>query len=1014
MPFFRHTNNEAILVQETYALTSERYSGIYMQTLTLGSKAGRKELLRALDRSLGIVEFALDGTILNVNARYLALSGYSLQELVGNNHKCLCSGEHILSRAYTDCWERIRLSGCASGLFPRQRKDGSEYWVEAAYYTVIPESDAQGRIIKFSLDVTKRMKTASEKIFLLEAVDRSLILAEYSPQGDFLAVNENFITVLGFSRADLLCKPLVKAFPLLEPQGGLLHEVWRAICAGQTYYQKMEWKTASDESVWLATLFTPMFTAEGKLKKVLQVAADVTFATESERVQRRMFQKLSLVADKTSNGVVIADSAGRTTYVNAGFTAMFGYTEKELTGRLATCIFGPEEANVARKLRARLGPKEPFSIEEIAYGKGGQRLWVSWVSTAVCNDDGKQECIVTVIADITDTKLYEVLQRKALEGMARDVPTEEALSMVCLEIERIIPGVRVRVMGVDDKQKHLSPLAAPSLPDIFTSIREIPVGPADSPSSRAAYFGSTVIDKDIASSPYSQTIKAMFAEAGIRGCLAGAVKAGNGGLLGVVAFYYPGECAPDDFQLRTLNVMIRICAIAIEREKAREIMRRLTFYDPVTGLANRNLLLAGIDTRIAETLANHPETPFAVFCINIDRFRRINRSCGYAAGNEVLKKLSRRIQELKQPTDMAGRVSADEFILVATGCDAEKAMEQAGRIQESLSRPLETGRADVVLSACVGVSLYPEDGGKAESLVNKASIAMAAGKRKGPGQIRFYDQKLHPRHTDSISLEAKLHAAIRQEKLQVHYQPQVNMRTGALYGVEALCRWQDSEAGTVPPARFIPLAEESGLITRLSDWVLRESCRQLGLWRGQGLAVPQVSVNLSPSNFRDPALLEKILRCLDEHGLAPGDIILELTENVLLDNDPLTMTLLKKAHALGIRLALDDFGTGYSSLSYLRELPISEIKLDQYFVYDLHTDDLSQRLSQAVLCIGESLGLVVIAEGIENIQQYSLLKQQRYNVAQGFLISEPMPPKDFENWLQRWRPLDMEDQYTLG
>ena len=450
-----------------------------MQTITHTSKVGRKELLRALDHSLAMVEFALDGTILSANANYLSMCGYQLQELVGNNHKLLCAGGHLLSRAYTDCWEKIRLLGCSSGLFPRQRKDGSEFWIEAAYYTVFSESDARGRIIKFCLDVTERMRAVGEKICLLEAVTRSLILAEYSPHGDFLSLNENFISSLGFSRADLLGKRLMDVFFTLDPQNGPLRELWRDICGGRTHYQKMEWKAANGESVWLATLFTPLFTAEGKLKKVLQVASDVTFATEFERRQRQRFQKLSLVADKTSNGVIIADGIGRTVYANAGFTAMFGYTEKDLAGRSAACIFGPEESSVARRLREGLGPKESLSIEEIAYGKSGQRLWVSWVSTSVCNDDGKQEYIVTVITDITDTKLYEVLQRKALEGMARDVPTDEVLGMVCLEIERIIPGIYVRVMGVD-KQNRLYALAAPSLPPASTrrrSRRPLP-GPA--------------------------------------------------------------------------------------------------------------------------------------------------------------------------------------------------------------------------------------------------------------------------------------------------------------------------------------------------------------------------------------------------------------------------------------------------------------------------------------------------------------------------------------------------------
>ena len=999
--------------REDVFLNFSLVTGGIMQTLTRTSKVGRKELLRAVERSLAIMEFALDGTILSANANYLSISGYRLQDLVGNNHKCLCSGEHILSKTYADCWEKVKLIGCSSGLFPRQRKDGSEYWIQAVYYTVFSESDAQGRIVKFCLDVTDRMKQTSEKSILLDALDRSLILAEYSPQGDFLSLNENFITALGFARADILGRRLAEVFPLLDPQGRLLNEIWRNVCAGRTYYQKMEWKASSGESVWLATLFTPIFTAEGRLKKILQVATDVTFAIESERRRGQIFQKLSLVADNTSNGVVIADSAGKTTYVNAGFSAMFGYTEKDLAGRSATCIFGPEEIIVARKMRERLGAKESFSIEEIAYSKGGQRLWVSWIANAVCNDEEKQEYIVIVITDITDTKLHEVLQRKALEGMARDVPTEESLGIVCLEIERILPEVRVRVMGVD-KQNRLYAVASPSAPAMFSTLQEIPISPTGSPSVKALYFGSTVIERDIVSSQYPEEVKEMFTSASVRGCLAKAIKDGNGNAIGVASFYYRDECVPDDFQLRTIDVMARIGAIAIEREKSRADVRHLIFYDSITGLPNRDLLLASADNLIAESMADQPGTPFAIFCINIDRFKRINRSRGYGTGNEVLKKIGKRLQEIKGPSDLAGRMSADEFLLLMVGCDAEKAMEQARRIQKDLSRPLEADKSEVVLTACIGVSLYPEHANKAEYLINNATTAMAAGKRKGPGQIRFYDQKLKTSNTDTLSLEAKLHTAIQQEKLQLYYQPQVNMRTGQLYGVEALCRWQDKEAGSIPPSSFIPLAEESGLITQLSDWVLRESCKQLGLWRKQGLPVPRVSVNLSPSNFLDVSLLEKILQCLDEHRLKPSDIMLELTESVLLDNDLTTMSTLKKAHNIGIQLALDDFGTGYSSLSYLRELPISEIKLDQYFVFDLDKNEVSQRLSQAVLCIGESLGLTVVAEGIETMEQYTLLKQQRYHVAQGFLLSTPVPTREFEVWLKSWRPLDTGEQYLLA
>lgn len=983
-----------------------------MHTHIRTSKVGRKALLQALDLSLAIMELSLEGVILSANANYLSMSGYRLQELVGNNHKCLCSGEYLLSKEYAECWDKLRSLGSSSGLFPRHRKDGTEFWIVAAYHAVFPESGAQGRIVKFCFEMTERMQATSEKIDLLEAIDRSLILAEYSPEGEFLSVNENFITSLGFSLQELQGKRLVERFPGLEPFGDGFQDIWRNVCVGHNCSQQMEWKTANGEAAWLATLFTPIFTAEGKLKKILQVASDVTFRVLLEERQKHMVQVLSLVADKTSSGVAIADSAGRTIYINPGFSKLFGYTEKELSGRSATCIFGPSAMSVARKMREKLRPKTSFAIEEIAYSKSGQRLWVSWVSTSVCNEAGKQEYIVTVITDITDTKLYEVLQRKALEGMARDLPTEEALSIVCLEIERIIPGIRVKVMGMD-KQNRLYDVAAPSIPYNSAAGLDGPVDPARSPSNKAAYFGSTVIEKDISLSSYPQEIREACTQAGIRGCLVRAVMSSSGAVLGTVSFYYQGECVPDDFQLRTLDVMTRICAIAIERENSRAAVRQLTFYDSVTGLLNRQLLAASADNLIAETVAQQGKEPFAFFCINIDRFNRISRSCGYGTSNEVLKTVGKRLQEMKKPADLVGRISADEFVLIMAGCDAAQAQEQARLLQRQIALPLEAGRAELVLSTCIGISLYPENGNHAEVLINNATSAMVASKRKGPGQIRFYDRKLKTMNVDSISLETKLHNAITQEKLQVYYQPQVNMRTGKLFGVEALCRWRDRDVGHIPPARFIPLAEESGLITPLSDWVLKESCRQLGLWRKQGMPVPRISVNLSPSNFREVSLLEKILQCLDAHHLTPGDLIVELTESVLLDNDPATMATLKKAHDTGIQLALDDFGTGYSSLSYLRTLPISEIKLDQCFVYDLQKDELSQRLSQAVLCIGESLELTVMAEGIETMEQYSLLKQQRYHVAQGFLVSEPLPPQKFEAWLRQWRPIAMQEQYSL-
>jgi EAL domain-containing protein (putative c-di-GMP-specific phosphodiesterase class I) len=257
---------------------------------------------------------------------------------------------------------------------------------------------------------------------------------------------------------------------------------------------------------------------------------------------------------------------------------------------------------------------------------------------------------------------------------------------------------------------------------------------------------------------------------------------------------------------------------------------------------------------------------------------------------------------------------------------------------------------------------------------------------------------------NSLSLESRLLRAIEQETLQIHYQPQASLQNGEICGLEALCRWRESDLGDISPAQFIPLAEEVGLIGRLSALVVRNACRQLGEWRRRGVSVPAVSVNLSALDFRNAELPDFILNCLNEQALSPADLTVELTETALLDGSPSTVDTLRRVQRMGITLSLDDFGTGHSSLSYLRDLPIEKMKIDRSFVRDLHENELSLRLSKAIIRIGESLGLHVVAEGVENKAQLSLLMGQHYHAVQGYLLAKPMPAGELEDWLAQWEP----------
>jgi EAL domain-containing protein (putative c-di-GMP-specific phosphodiesterase class I) len=279
-------------------------------------------------------------------------------------------------------------------------------------------------------------------------------------------------------------------------------------------------------------------------------------------------------------------------------------------------------------------------------------------------------------------------------------------------------------------------------------------------------------------------------------------------------------------------------------------------------------------------------------------------------------------------------------------------------------------------------------------------MAMYQAKSGGRGLYSFFSPEMNRLAQERLVLETALRDALRSGGLHLHYQPQVDLKDGRLYGVEAFARWKHAEFGDISPARFIPLAEECGLIGELGTWALREACRQLGEWRSRGLDVPAMSVNLSPTSFHNLDLPRMIADTLDRNALKPQDLTLEITESLLLDTNPGTMRTLQAVHAQGVRLSMDDFGTGYSSLSYLRRLPVSELKLDRSFVADLENDEAAQALSNAILGIGRSLHLTVVAEGVETGAQNTILREQGYPVAQGYLFSRPLPADAFERWMQ--------------
>ncbi|MDX3773896.1 EAL domain-containing protein [Chromatiaceae bacterium AAb-1] len=708
---------------------------------------------------------------------------------------------------------------------------------------------------------------------------------------------------------------------------------------------------------------------------------------------------LSMVADQTGSAIIITDDKWRIVYVNSGFSSLFGYSLADVAGKLPSVILASnEEPQAISVMQQCLTAGQAYKSDELVKLSGGERIWCNITANPVMDHNHNLINTIAVMVDITQSKIHETLQHKLLEAMVHEQPLESLMELACLEIERIVPEVTASILKVDD-DGSLHPLAAPGLPVQYCQALEGAIaGPAVGSCGTAAFRGETVVVTDIATDPLWQGYSGLVLPLGLQSCWSIPIKSSNNRVLGTLAFYYREKRAPALLHQQLADVIVSLCALALEREESRAHIRQLAFYDSLTDLPNRSLLHANAEHALFE--ARRKKQPLAVLFIDLDRFKHINDTLGHAAGDELLQLVAQRLQHNRRHADIVGRLSGDEFVIVLPQCGSEHVTELAEKLRAAISNPCQIAARPLIPSASIGISIFPQDGHDIGTLLHRAETAMYQAKHSGRGRFSFFSHELNQLAQKRQALESALRYALEHNELKLHYQPQVRMKDGLLYGVEALARWQHTEFGDVSPTCFIPLAEECGLINELGMWAIKEACRQLAAWRRQGLKIPAVSVNLSPTNFHNLDLPGVIAATLNSYQLTARDLTLELTESVLMDTNPGTMKTLNEVHAQGIKLAMDDFGTGYSSLSYLRRLPIQELKLDRSFVQDLEVDTISQALSDAVIRIGESLQLTVVAEGIEEDAQYRILHQQGYHVAQGYLFSRALSAAELEAWLK--------------
>lgn len=456
------------------------------------------------------------------------------------------------------------------------------------------------------------------------------------------------------------------------------------------------------------------------------------------------------------------------------------------------------------------------------------------------------------------------------------------------------------------------------------------------------------------------------------------------------------------------NKPYQYLAIHTDITKQKEIeehVHHLVHYDTLTGLPNRTMFLDRLTQGLAQ--AKRHDQKMAILFLDLDRFKLTNESMGHHVGDRLLEIVADRLGQCLRKDDFLARMAGDEFGLLLTMISRdEDVILVSDRVLKTLNQPIQIEVQEIMIKGSIGISIYPSDGDDTETLLKNADLAMSHAKEKGKGQFNFYSPRLNNKLHQNLKIESALSHAIERSEFKLNYQPQICLRTGKIIGMEALIRWERPGVGLVSPAEFVPVAEETGLIVPIGEWVLRTACAQNKAWQLKGLPKISMAVNVSAVQFKKEDFIEIVARVLNETGLDPADLILEMTESMLMENTDMTIKQFNKLKKAGVTLSIDDFGTGYSSLGYLKRFPINSLKIDRSFVNDIAQDEDDAVITTAIISLAHNLRMDVVAEGIETEEQLIFLQENECDSGQGFLFSRPVPADAAEALLQkiRWSP----------
>jgi diguanylate cyclase (GGDEF)-like protein/PAS domain S-box-containing protein len=719
----------------------------------------------------------------------------------------------------------------------------------------------------------------------------------------------------------------------------------------------------SDGTVhWIWARGQGLFDPDGRLVRVVGIVMDIDQRKQAEQQYRLQATAL----EEAANGVVITDPTGAILWVNPAFTQMTGYSAEEAIGRNPRILnSGQQDAQFFRAMWQTIIAGHVWHGEVVNRKKDGSFYTEEMTVAPVRTPAGGISHFVAIKLDITQRKLAE----QALKSAEQEYRSIFETTM--LGIFRSRPDGRLlkvnralaRMAGYESSEKFLN--AVPSVLGIYADLDE-----------------------------RNELMRRLAAAKAVRG--------------------YEVKFRLQDGRIRTglleLNSVTDASGAVLynegtvqditERKQAEEQIRFLAYHDALTGLPNRALF----EERMVQALADarRRQERLLVLCLDIDNFKTMNDSLGHSAGDMLLRQVGERLQKRAREHDTVARIGGDEFVMLLTGTDCTINGEKvANRIRSDVSGAYRLEGQAVNVTCSIGVSVFPEDGWEIKELLRNADEAMYSAKESGRNSVRCFSHEMSARTAERVDLETRLCVALEKGELSLVYQPEVDVASGRMVAAEALLRWRNPQLGDVPPDKFIPIAENTGLIVPIGKWVLETACAQARRWQQESCLPMTIAVNVSAVQLRQRGFVDVVRQVLEETGVAPQCLELEITESVLLDEGEGTLAMLQELAGMGLRLCIDDFGTGYSSLSYLKDLPVCKLKIDRSFIKTLTASSRNAAIATTIINMAKSLRLKVLAEGVETAEQLSFLRAHGCNEVQGYFFSPPLAMEEFSRLMRR-------------